>query len=33
MDKGSKGDIFMVGFVLGFLLCMVLLVITGVIGR
>ena len=32
MDKSSKGDIFMVGFILGFLLCMGMLVITGVIG-
>lgn len=32
MDKSSKVDIFIVGFVLGFLVCMVSLVITGVIG-
>ncbi len=32
MDKSNKGDIFMVGFGLGFLFCMGILVITGVIG-
>lgn len=31
MNKSSSGDIFMVGFVLGFLVCMGLLVISGVI--
>lgn len=32
MDKTSLGDMFLVGFVLGFLTCMIVLVITGVIG-
>lgn len=32
MMKTSKGDIFIVGFILGFFVCMLTLVITGVIG-
>ena len=32
MDKTSLGDMFIIGFVLGFGACMVTLLITGVIG-
>ena len=32
MNRSSSGDAFLVGFILGFLLCMGMLVVTGVIG-
>lgn len=32
MDKTSLGDMFILGFVLGFGACMITLLITGVIG-
>lgn len=32
MDKNSLGDMFLLGFILGFGACMLTLLITGVIG-
>ena len=32
MHKTSLGDVFLVGFVLGFGCCMIILLLTGVIG-
>lgn len=33
MDKPSIGDAVMIGAILGFLICMILLLVTGVIGQ